>query len=126
MKDKTPLLLIEQLIMILVFALTAALCLRGFAYGAQQSKQIQHREQAAILAQSTAEELKAAGDVQDTVSFYDGDLQPVAQDDEWIYRMQVSQEASDVPGLGKAGICVDSEDGEALIVLTVGWQEAIP
>ena len=126
MKDKTPLLLIEQLIMILVFALTAALCLRGFAYAADQSKQIQWREQAAILAQSTAEDLKAAGDAQDAISFYDGDLQPVAQDDDWTYRMQVSRTVSNVPGLGQASICVEDGNAEELIVLTVGWQEAMP
>ena len=58
MKDKTPLLLIEQLIMILVFALTAALCLRGFAYADGLSEQICQQEQAAVLAQSAAETLK--------------------------------------------------------------------
>lgn len=126
MKDKTPLLLIEQLIMILIFALTAALCLRGFAYASSVSKQIQLREQAAILAQNTAEELKAAGTAQDTDAFYDTDLQPVTEKADWSFHMQVSRETSGVPGLGQARIRVHDADAKELIVLTVGWQEAIP
>ena len=44
MKDKTPLLLMEQLIMILIFALTAALCLRGFTYAVKLSMEIRQQE----------------------------------------------------------------------------------
>ena len=79
MKDKTPLLLIEQLIMILVFALTAALCLRGFAYADGLSEQIYQQEQAAVLAQSAAETLKAEKEIRQACSFYDASLEQVTE-----------------------------------------------
>ena len=124
MKDKTPLLLIEQLIMILVFALTAALCLRGFAYADGLSQKIYQQEQAAILAQSAAETLKAEKEIRQEVSFYDASLEPVAEEEVWTYRLQVSREAEDIPGFGSAKIRVDSANAEELMALTVGWQEA--
>ena len=126
MKDKTPLLLIEQLIMILVFALTAALCLRGFAYADGLSEQICQQEQAAVLAQSAAEMLKAEKIIRQACSFYDASLEQVTEKEAWTYRLQVSREAEDIPGFGSAKIRVDSADAEELMVLTVGWQEAMP
>ena len=126
MKDKTPLLLIEQLIMILVFALMAALCLRGFAYADGLSEQIYQQEQAAVLAQSAAETLKAEKEIRQECSFYDASLEQVTEKEAWTYRLQVSREAEDIPGFGSAKIRVDSADTENLMVLTVGWQEAMP
>lgn len=126
MKDKTPLLLIEQLIMILVFALMAALCLRGFAYADGLSEQIYQQEQAAVLAQSAAETLKAEKEIRQECSFYDASLEQVTEKEAWTYRLQVSREAEDIPGFGSAKIRVDSADAEELMVLTVGWQEAMP
>ena len=125
MKDKTPLLLIEQMIMILVFALVAALCLRGFAYAADLSKQIQQQEQAAILAQNTAELLKNEGTIQQEISFYDVSLQPITDSADWHYCLNVQYQPSHCPGREKAQIRVDNADDETLIVLTVGWQEAV-
>ena len=126
MKDKTPLLLIEQLIMILVFALMAALCLRGFAYADGLSEQIYQQEQAAVLAQSAAETLKAEKEIRQECSFYDASLEQVTEKEAWTYRLQMSREAEDIPGFGSAKIRVDSADAEELMVLTVGWQEAMP
>ena len=59
MKNKTPLPLMEQLIMILVFALSAALCLQGFALADHLSRQQKSREKAVVIAQNIAETLKA-------------------------------------------------------------------
>ena len=126
MKDKTPLLLIEQLIMILVFALMAALCLRGFAYADGLSEQIYQQEQAAVLAQSAAETLKAEKEIRQECSFYDASLEQVTEKEAWTYRLQMSREAEDIPGFGSAKIRVDSADAEELMVLTAGWQEAMP
>lgn len=125
MKDKTPLLLIEQLIMILVFALTAALCLRGFAYAADISGRISRQEQAVLLVQTAAETLKAEKEIPQEVTFYDSSLQP-ATEREWTYRVQIYREEDTVPGLGSARISVESTDEEVLTELTVGWQEVLP
>ena len=59
MKNKAPLPMMEQLIMILVFALTASLCLQGFSLADRMSRRHEAREQAVVLAQNTAETLKA-------------------------------------------------------------------
>lgn len=125
MKDKTPLLLIEQLIMILVFALTAALCLRGFAYAADLSKQIRQQEQAVLLAQTTAETLKAEKEIQQAVSYYDASLDP-AEETDWTYRVQIHRNEERIAGLGSASIFVESTEQEVLTELTVGWQEVLP
>ncbi|MDO4530820.1 MAG: hypothetical protein Q4C06_02465 [Bacillota bacterium] len=58
MRSKTPLVLMEQLIMVLVFALAAAICLQVFVYAEQVSQRNEALAEAALLAQSTAEELK--------------------------------------------------------------------
>jgi len=58
MKNKTPLVLAEQLIMILVFAIAAALCLQGFALADKQSTENRMQDQAVIIAQNAAETYK--------------------------------------------------------------------
>ena len=52
--------MIEQLIMLLVFAMAAVLCLRAFFWSGNHSCQSEVRDQAVIAAQSAAERLKAA------------------------------------------------------------------
>ena len=123
MKDKTPLLLMEQLIMILVFALTAAVCLRGFAYAAEVSRDLQQKEQAVWLAQSTAETLKAERGISEHVLFYDEALNQVTSQANWSYRVEIQQKSCTVAGLGQADILVDSTDTHGIYALTVGWQE---
>ena len=61
MKNKAPLALMEQLIMILVFALASALCLRLFVYSDQVSVSGAARDQAAAVVQNAAEALKLSG-----------------------------------------------------------------
>lgn len=122
MKDKAPLLLMEQLIMILVFALTAAICLRGFAYASQVSRDIRQREQAVLLVQSAAEELKVSRQT-DSTCYYDEMLEAVDAQENWCFRVVVQSQTSGISGLGQAQIRVDSTDTENLFTLTVGWQE---
>ena len=57
MKSKSPLVMLEQLIMILVFALAAALCLQAFALADSQSKTTIVRDAAIIEVQQAAEAL---------------------------------------------------------------------
>ena len=61
MKNKAPLTLIEQAIMLLVFALAAVLCLQAFVWANDASKAIADRDMALIQAQSAAEVLKSCG-----------------------------------------------------------------
>lgn len=61
MKSKTPLALMELVIMILIFALTAALCLKAFLWSDQISAESKIRDQAVIQVQTAAETIKACG-----------------------------------------------------------------
>ena len=63
MKNKAPLTMIEQVIMLLVFTLAAALCLQAFTAANQSSKAYAARDRAATQAQSTAEALKHTASV---------------------------------------------------------------
>ena len=61
MRSKAPLALMEQSVMILVFALAAALCVQAFVFSDETSKRIDDRDRAAVEAQNAAELLKRRG-----------------------------------------------------------------
>lgn len=115
MKSKTSLLLMELLVMILVFALTAALCLQVFAKAAAISEETACRDQAMILARNAAELLKATG----------GDESAVRALEQDGYRITVIPRPSTQPGLTCAGIEVAFEE-EVRFSLETGWQEVLP
>ena len=52
MKSKAPLALMEQLVMVLVFALAAALCVQAFFASDRMSRQGEARDRAVLLADS--------------------------------------------------------------------------
>ena len=58
MRSKAPLALMEQMVMVLVFALAAALCLQAFALADRISRQNAERDQALVAAQNAAEQVK--------------------------------------------------------------------
>ena len=55
MKSKIPLILMEQMVMLLVFALAAALCLQAFVKSDQMSGRSHDRDRAVTLVQEMAE-----------------------------------------------------------------------
>ena len=61
MRSRSPLVLMEQLVMILVFALAAALCLQVFVFADRVSARSEQTDRAVLVCQNTAETLKAAG-----------------------------------------------------------------
>ena len=110
MINKAPLMMMEQLIMTLVFALAAALCLRCFAWANQMRNRTERQDEAVMIAQNTVEMLKAG--------------RYSAEGDEYPgYSVEVSERAGDVDGLVLADVGVYFE-GEMLFSLTTGWQEA--
>lgn len=136
-RGKTSLLLMEQLVMLLVFALAAALCLRAFVYSDRLSRQMEARDRAADLAQNAAETLRhTAGDFPraagllgaerfDETSFqldYDGDWN--LADDTMRYTLGAARADSDIPGLGRAQVWVrDEQTDQELLRLDLAWQE---
>ena len=138
MKNKAPLALIEQLVMILVFALAAAICLRGFALSDRLSKESEMRDEAVILAQNAAECYKSCrGDAQKAAALlggtatdamwqiaFDKDLKPAKTPDTAAFTVTVTPQQTDLSTLGKATVCVYVNDTEAPVFeLSVAWQE---
>ena len=88
MKSKIPLPLMEQLIMVLVFALTSALCLQGFALANRLSGQQESQAYAVIAAQNAAEVLKhVSGDFEQAAGqlggHWDGGVWSISYADSW-------------------------------------------
>lgn len=61
MRSKAPLILMEQMIMLLVFALAAALCLQAFVKSDAISSRSEARDRAAVEAQNAAEAVRHYG-----------------------------------------------------------------
>ena len=117
MKNRASLVLMEQLVMVLVFALAAALCLNIFVKADEISRTIAYRDDAVLIAQNAAEMLQAtSGDVQRTTE----QLGSAAA--EKGLRMVIEKTDSGMPLLGSAEIRVYLED-EELFALQTGWQE---
>lgn len=114
MKQKSTLLLMEQLTMLLVFGLAAALCLQLFAKADDIRQETERLDTAVVLAQNAANTLKATC----------GDVDAAAALGAEGYEVQITE----IPTggkLGKAQIQIFYE-GSALFSLTTGWQEADP
>ena len=117
MKNKTSLLLMEQLVMVLVFALAAALCLTAFVKADQISRETVQRDEAVLLAQNAAQVLKAtSGDADRAARMLEADAAAAG------YRLEIQRTESGLDLLGQAEIRVWLEE-ELLFTLRTGWQE---
>ena len=145
MKNKSSLTLLELLIMIMVFALAAALCLRAFVFSGKISRQDEAVSLAERRAQAAAEVLKASrGDVEKAAEILGGetagDFQLTVQYDpegnvmsppyyptgykeppavESTLTAYVKSEGL----LGQAEIVVTDSSGSTVCTLTCSWQE---
>lgn len=143
-RDKTPLLLMEQLVTLLVFALAAALCLQAFVTADRLSRRMADREQAAIHCQNAAETLKQkAGDIPAAlgelgdVGRREGFGYFVSYGEGWSefvpdgvrtssYTLRVMPLESGLDGLGKAQVTAyawSKGEMEELFSLEAAWQE---
>ena len=114
MKNRSSLMLIEQLIMALVFMIAAAICLRVFAYSDALSASKEQRDTAVRQAQNAAEILKNThGDTDAALSGSDTD------------GLSVELLSTDDPMLGSAEVRVIYGEGEQYS-LRVCWQEDGP
>lgn len=126
MKSRASLVLMEQLIMILIFALTAALCLQVFVRADGISWETELQDQAVLLAQNGAETLKACGGNLDEAAKTlggeaDGNAVTVPYGQ---LRLELENLPAEIPGLGQAEVrIVEVKTGETLFFLTVAWQE---
>lgn len=143
MRSKAPLAMMEQMIMLLVFALAAALCLQAFVKSDQLSKRGEARDRAMVLCQNTAETLRYfGGDLGDAqvetaeklgyqcsqgllYQEFDENWNPV---EDGVYRLDAGGVPTDIPGLWKARVSVTTgghvgEELETLFEIEVAWQE---
>lgn len=126
MKSKASLVLMEQLVMILVFALAASLCLQVFLCADQVSRETELRDQAVVLAQNGAELLKSSGGSLERLREMldgerDGEILTVCRGQ---LRMEIEITRQELPGLGRGEVRVlDSGTGQLLFALVTAWQE---
>ena len=138
MRSKAPLLLMEQMIMLLVFALAAALCLQAFVQSDAASRESEARDRAANLCQSMAEVLRTNGgdpyQAADTV--LGGGWQSAAGmfrvplnenmtpagDADVSYWLEVGELSHKAPGLDAVNIHVRTYDVAEVFSLEVCWQ----
>lgn len=136
MKNKAPLVLMEQLVMVLVFALAAALCVQAFVLADKQSRQMEVQSRALQETQNVVETLKSCGgDYHETARlcqgvwdgttlqiFYSQDWQP-EQGESAVYTLTVAPEKSEYELLGRAEATLSDRDGTLLCTLSAAWQE---
>jgi type II secretory pathway pseudopilin PulG len=144
MRSKAPLALMEQLVMLLVFALAAALCVQVFVLSDQSSRRNEARDRAVLVAQNAAELLKSgAGDPAEREAeaarqlggSYEQGTMWVDYDENWepvdggagAYRLTATGQTTDVPGLYRTTLCVTTGDEEPdmLFQLDVAWQTEV-
>lgn len=139
MKSKAPLALMEQLVMLLVFALAAALCLQAFVLSDQMSGRCEERDRAVTAVQNAAETLKSCGgDLDAGVRIlggtsaggqwqigYDAGWKQTAVD-QAAYQVLVVLKPTEEPLLGSAEVLAQTVEGRQLFQLAVSWQEVEP
>ena len=127
MNSKTPLALIEMSIMILIFSLTAALCLKSFAWSSNTTKDNAELDKAVLISQSVAEELKQGGLVLDPAVpmdiLFDADWQMVAPgSSDCCYILSVRGIDSGSDYLAKASFEVTKLGGGSIFGFEAAWQ----
>ena len=132
MRSKAPLALMEQVVMVLVFALAAVLCLKVFVFAEQMSLRNEAVDRAVAEARNAAEALKGEnleyfetmGAEQDGnggfVIWYHEDW-TAAESGSGAYRLEVSRSRQD-EFLWSGEAAVFTADGEALFRLPVAGQ----
>ena len=142
MKSKAPLILMEQTVMVLVFALAAAVCVQASVKADRISVRSEEKSYAAFAAQDAAELLKySGGDMGHALSQaaklmdgtyeqgvlyldYDSDWNLTKQDG--VYRLTAMGVPAKEPGVQKALVQViteTAEEPELLFELEVAWLE---
>lgn len=136
MKNKAPLSLMEQLVMLLVFALSAALCLQIYVLSGQISRRCEAQGHAVSTVQNTAETVKfCLGDVSRYPQLLGGTgtsrQWEIGYDENWeqtpsrqaVYRILVIPESPSLPTLGSASVTAMTKTDEVLFSVCVSWQE---
>lgn len=138
MRSKAPLVMMEQMIMLLVFALAAVLCLQAFTTSREISDESICRDRAVIEAQNVAESLKiGAGEeyFREKGAELTEDGGEILYDAHWqsldgggetsqaaAYRLQMRYSPAESSYLQSAEIVIYDTAGEPLFSMPVSWQ----
>ncbi|MCR4955941.1 MAG: hypothetical protein K6A30_04590 [Lachnospiraceae bacterium] len=119
-QSKTPLALMEQVIMVLVFALAAAVCVQAFVLARNMSIAGEKRDLAVLKCEEMAEEVKAShGGIEKKVLYFDKDWE--LQEETSTYKVEFKTiKKNSTLGDGKI---IATEKGSVLFELPVKWQE---
>lgn len=135
MKNKASLVLIELVVMLLVFALAAALCLRFFSWAETNSLQEDRKDKAWLQLQTAAETLKHChGDfsaaAEKAGGDWDGTRWVISLDADWketgenpAFILQAMPENTKTDYLGAAHLQISEAGGSLLGELKICWQE---
>lgn len=129
MKNKTALLLIELALLVAVFAVAAAVCLRLFAWADATSQKDARQDAALFHAQNAAQEIKRTqGDLEQAAQRFGGQviggLWELPLEDGAVLRAESRE--TDTEYLGMARVTVFDGDGSVLAQLDTCWQEDGP
>lgn len=136
-KSKSTLALMEQVIMILVFAFTAAFCVQAFVKAELLSRELGKRDRAVNICQTVAETVKALqGDMElaalslngsvrgnGLVLFFDDNWENAAEENA-VYMLQLYY-IEETPYLALGEVTVSSGEGEEIFSLPISWQKEV-
>lgn len=121
MRSRTPLALMEQAVMLLVFVFAAVLCVRAFVNADQTSGKSMQKDSALLAAKNMVERLKAEDPVEEDFTIcYDENWEETADED--VYELSVIYIESGSPYLWKAEATVTDRKGAVLASLPAAGQ----
>lgn len=136
MRSRTPLVLMEQLVMVMVFALAAVLCLQVFVLSDRMSRRCEERDRAVTEVQNAAEILKSyRGNLEECARILEGTGRDgqlcLSYDTEWnqvsseraAYQVLITPLKTEDLLLGTVKVSAQTMEGETLFQVSVSWQE---
>ena len=136
MKNKTTLVYMEQIIMVLVFALAAVVCVQAFTLANGISVSNERRSRALLAAQNAAETLSVTrGDCARAAQILGGEAEEdswtIGYDKNWqivtaqdaTYTLTAKNAETDAGLLGTGEVTVCDDTGAVLASLPTAWQE---
>lgn len=124
-RSKAPLALMEQIIMILVFALTAAVCLQAFVYSNNLSEEGDKENLAASHAQEVVETCKMySGDLDQVQLKLSGErtengIRVFYEEDHMTVFLEITEQSD---WLARAKVSVQDEKDKEIFSVDTAWQ----
>jgi len=135
MRNRTSLVLIELVLMLLVFSLASAFCLQAFVWADTRSAHNSACDAALLQVQNAAEVLRSCrGDLRSAAEIMGGSAEDrfwqISFDENWQqnsadpqYHLLAELQNTETQWLGRACITVYDAQDTALASLNISWQE---